>query len=374
MSGMLRKRGKGSWELRIELGRDPVTGKRRFRHCTVRGTKKDAERALTGALHRRDTGMDFAPTRVTVAEYLERWLRDYAAVNVAPSTLRRYEQIAARLRPLLGSVRLQALRPMQIQDAYSQLLEDGLAARTVLHHHRVLREALHHAVRWQLIARNPVDAATPPRPVDREMRALAPDEVRQVLAACDDPPLRTIIHVAVTTGLRLGELLGLRWSDLELDGGTASISRAAQYLPGTGVTFRQPKSARSRRNIALSPETVRTLQEHRRWQLDHPLTVGPGSDGQDLVFAAPDGSVRRPYQVTDAFRSLVQRADLGPLRFHDLRHTAATLMLRAGVPTKIVSTRLGHATAALTLDTYSHVTPDMQREAAAAIDAVLNVP
>ena len=371
MAGTIRKRARETWEVRFELGRDPGTGRRRFRYRTVRGTKKDAERALTQALHRRDTGTDIAPARVTVAEYLQRWLRDYVAVNVAPSTLRRYEQIVGRLLPLLGALRLQHLRPTHIQEAYAALLPDGLAARTVLHHHRVLREALQHAVRWQLAASNPADAVSPPRPADREMRALTPGEVHRLLAADGDPGLRAIIHVAVTTGLRLGELLGLRWSDLDLDGGTASISRAAQYLSGTGITFRQPKSARSRRNIALSAETVRTLREHRRRQLERRLAAGPAYVDQDLVFATADGSVRPPYQVQAAFRTLVQRVGLGPVRFHDLRHTAATLMLRAGVPIKIVSTRLGHATAALTLDTYSHVTPDMQREAAAAVDAVL---
>ena len=371
MAGTIRKRARETWEVRFELGRDPGTGRRRFRYRTVRGTKKDAERALTQALHRRDTGTDIAPARVTVAEYLQRWLRDYAAANVAPSTLRRYQQIVGRLLPLLGSLRLQHLRPTHIQEAYAALLQDGLAARTVLHHHRVLREALQHAVRWQLAASNPADAVSPPRPAEREMRALTPDEVHRLLAADGDPGLRAIIHVAVTTGLRLCELLGLRWSDLDLDGGTASISRAAQYLSGTGITFRQPKSARSRRNIALSAETVRTLREHRRRQLERRLATGPAYVDQDLVFSTADGSVRPPYQVQAAFRTLVQRVGLGPVRFHDLRHTAATLMLRAGVPIKIVSTRLGHATAALTLDTYSHVTPDMQREAAAAVDAVL---
>ena len=234
MAGMLRKRGKHSWEVRIELGRDPVTGKRRFRHRTVRGTMRDAERVLGEAMHQRDTGMDIAPNRVTLEDYLRQWLRDYAAVNVAPSTLLRYAQIVDRLRPRLGSVRVHALRPAHIQEAYARLLDDGLAASTVLHHHRVLRAALQHALRWQLIARNPADAVTPPRAEDREMRALTPEEVRHLLAACHDPQLRAVIHVAVTTGLRLGELLGLRWGDVDLDGATATIRRSAQYLPGDG--------------------------------------------------------------------------------------------------------------------------------------------
>ena len=314
MAGTIRKRARETWEVRFELGRDPGTGRRRFRYRTVRGTKKDAERALTQALHRRDTGTDIAPARVTVAEYLQRWLRDYVAVNVAPSTLRRYEQIRrGDSCPCWARSACSIFAPRTSRKPMQRFCRTGLAARTVLHHHRVLREALQHAVRWQLAASNPADAVSPPRPADREMRALTPGEVHRLLAADGDPGLRAIIHVAVTTGLRLGELLGLRWSDLDLDGGTASISRAAQYLSGTGITFRQPKSARSRRNIALSAETVRTLREHRRRQLERRLAAGPAYVDQDLVFATADGSVRPPYQVQAAFRTLVQRVGLGPV-------------------------------------------------------------
>ena len=371
MAGMIRKRGKRSWEVRIELGRDPVTGKRRFRHRSIRGTKRDAERALTESLHQRDHGTDVRPARVTVRDFLHRWLSDHAAGHVAPSTLTRYRQIVGRLTPLLGALRLQELRPEHIQEAYARLRDDGLAPRTVVHHHRVLRTALQQAVRWQLLSRNPTDAVTPPRPQDREMRALRPEEVRLLLVACDDPDLRAVIHTAIATGLRLGELLGLRWADLDLDGGTAAITRAAQYLPATGVTLRPPKTFRGRRTIALSDETLRTLRSLRTRQIERRLACGPVYQNLDLVFPAAAGALQPPYRVSQAFHRLMASTDLGAVRFHDLRHTAATLMLRAGVPTKIVSTRLGHATASLTLDTYSHVTVDMQRDAANAIDEVL---
>lgn len=371
MAGSIRKRGKDSWELRIELGRDPVTGKRKFRYQSLHGNKREAEQALTDALHRRDTGNDVAPTKITVSEYLERWLRDYAKVNVAPSTYHRYEQIVDRLRPLIGSRRLQDLKPAHIQAAYGSLLGEGLAARTVLHHHRVLREALHQAMRWQFMTHNPADAVTPPRPARTEMRALDATEVHALLDGCADDQMRTIIYTAVTTGMRLGELLGLRWSDVDLEGGTVHLVRAAQYMPETGVTFRTPKTSRSRRSIALSEESVRVLRTHRKQQIERRLSLGEGYADGDLVFATIDGQPEPPYRVSQTFRRLVQRLKLGPLRFHDLRHTAATLMLRGGVHPKIVSDRLGHSTIAITLDTYSHVLPDMQRDAAAALARVL---
>lgn len=294
-------------------------------------------------------------------------------VNVAPATLRRYLQLSARLIEQLGALRLQQLQPAHIQEAYAAILSEGLAPRTGLHHHRLLREALGHALRWQLMARNPADAVLPPRPEAHEMRALRPDEVQRLLNDCRDPQLRTIIHIAVTTGLRLGELIGLQWGDIDFDTETAAIRRAAQYVPGDGTTTRPPKTARGRRTIALSAETVRSLRQHRARQFEQRLAAGAAWVDEGWVFPDAQGRLQPPYRVGDAFRRLVARSDVGHVRFHDLRHTAATLMMQAGVPMKIVSTRLGHATAALTLDTYSHVTPDMQREAAEAIDAVLRV-
>ena len=371
MAGTIRKRGKESWELRIDIGRDPTSGKRRFRYQTVRGSKRQASEALTEVAHRRDTGTDVAPTRISVGEYLDRWLEDYASVNVAPATLGRYSQIVSRLKPALGAIRLQALRPAAIQSAYRLLLGEGLAARTVLHHHRVLREALRHAVRWQFIAQNPADGVTPPRPARTEMRTLNPEQVQYLLDACKDAQFKSIITVAVATGMRLGELLGLRWADIDLDGGTIHLARAAQYLPDAGVTFRTPKTPRSRRSVALSRDSIAALREHRRRQLEARLAGVEHYEVLDLVFATPAGHPLKPYNVSGAFSRLVKSTGLAPLRFHDLRHTAATLMLLADIHPKIVSERLGHATIAITLDTYSHVLPDMQRDAAEALDAVL---
>ena len=172
MAGTIRKRGEHTWELRTELGRDPETGKRQFRYQYVQGTKKLAEQTLTETLHRRDTGSDVTPNKITVAEYLDRWIRDYAEDNVAPSTLQRYRQIVERLKPLLGALRLQDIRPAHIQEAYGRLRRDELAARTVLHHHRVLHEALKQAVRWQFLANNPADATAPRAHRDARTRSL----------------------------------------------------------------------------------------------------------------------------------------------------------------------------------------------------------
>ncbi len=374
MSGHIERRGKDSWRITVELARDPVWGRRRKRTFTVRGTKREAQRALTEALRLRDQGIDIAPSRITVAEYLQRWLGDYAGPNVAPSTLLRYRQICRRLSGQIGALRLQALRPAHIQAAYARLREDALAPRTVLHHHRVLKEALRHAVGWQLLERNPADAVSAPRPERTEMRALDADGVERLLDGCTDDDMRRLVFVAVSTGLRLGELLGLGWGDVDLEARTAAVRRTSQYLGPEGVTLRPPKTARSRRTISLSPSTVAVLREHRVAQSERRLRMGSSYDDQGLVFAAEDGRLVAPHNASRVFGTIVRRLGLTGVRFHDLRHTSATLALKAGVPAKVVSERLGHASVAFTLDTYAHVLPDQQREAADLMDSVLPVP
>jgi integrase len=383
MPGHISKRGKDSWTVVLDQGRDPMTGKRRQLRRSVKGTRRDAEAALVQLLHQRDSGIDAPPGKLAVGEYLQRWLEDYAKGNTAPRTFQRYDEIVRlHLIPALGAILLAKLRPQHIQAYYSKARQSGrvdgkvggLSAQTVLHHHRLLREALHHAVRWQLLARNPADAVEAPRPQRHEMRVLTPEGVQRLLAACRDPDFHAIVFVAVATGLRLGELLALRWSDVDLKGGSVHVTRTLQYVLGQGLMFREPKTSRSRRNVSLSRDTVAVLSEHRRRQLERRLAVGPAYEDQGLVFAGPAGKPIPPYSVSQRFATLVKAAGVGPLRFHDLRHTSATLMLSAGVHPKVVSERLGHSGVAITLDTYSHVLPGLQEEAANLLDAFLAGP
>jgi len=230
MKGHIRRRGKRSWAIVLDIGRD-ASGKRQQRWHAVRGTKQDAERELGHLLHAFNSGGYVEPTKITTRQYLERWIADYARSNVAGKTLERYQQmIDDHVAPEIGHIRLAKLQPLHIQSLYAAKLANGrkdggggLAAQTVVHMHRILRTALGQAVKWQLLARNPVDAVEPPRAAHKEMRALDEQESAKLLAGFERSRLYTPVFVAVTTGLRRGELLALRWTDLDLDAGQLII-------------------------------------------------------------------------------------------------------------------------------------------------------
>ena len=365
------KRSTNSWSIQIDLGRDPFTGKRRRRTFSVRGSKRDAQAAERQALTERDRGIDIEPSRITVAQYLDRWLDNYAVVNVRPITLARYRSLVKRLKTLLGEVSLQKLRPDRVQASYSVLLRDGLSAGTVLAYHRLLHQALSHAVGLQLIPTNPAAAVKPPRARPAEKRALTPAEVEVLLASIQDDEMRRIAHVAVTTGARLSEVVALTWKSVDLEGRQMAITRAAHYLPGKGVSFEEPKSAAGRRTIALARSTIATLQEQKRAQAEQRLRIGPSWSDRDLVFPDQLGEVRRPYAVSARFARLATVAEFDDITFHNLRHTHATVLLRGGVNVKLVAARLGHANAAVTLQTYQHMQPDLAEHVADVVDDLL---
>ena len=374
------QRSEGSWSLWIELGSD-ASGKRRQKTVTVRGTKRDAQRELNRILHELDTGSFVDPAKMTVAQYLERWLADYAKVNVSPKTYEGYEEfIRVHLVPAFGAHPLPKLTPLHIQNYYSRALQTGrrdgkggLSARTVLHHHRVLREALQLAVRWQLLVRNPADAVEPPRPEKKEMQVLNADQIGHLLSVASRTRLYVPVLLAVATGMRRGEVLGLRWQDVDLKNGMLSIRQSLQQTK-EGTSFKQPKTQKSRRMVALPPSVVEELRRHQAAQTDQRQLMEGGYQNHDLVVAHPDGCPFSPGGLTHAFADLIAGTGLPRVRLHDLRHSHATHLFREGVHPKIVSERLGHATVGITLDVYSHVLPGMQAEAALRIDAALRRP
>jgi integrase len=307
----------------------------------------------------------------TVAQYLERWLEEGVRHCVRPKTFLNYELCVRRLLPDLGRVRLRALTPEHIQHALGSLIHGGLAARTVRQVHMVLRCSLKQAVLWRLVASNPSDAVKPPRPVRKEIRTLTEEEVRRLLAVTAGTRHHSLWIFLVTTGVRLGEALALRWADIDLVDGQATIRRALQRQRGMGMVFVEPKSNRGRRTVPFPPETLKALEAHRQ-DLDRERQQAAKLwQENDLVFPSPQGRPRDMTYLSFTFHRGLERAGLPRLRIHDLRHTAATHLLTKHVHPKIVQELLGHSTIAVTLDTYSHVMPALAKSASAYMSSLV---
>ncbi len=377
MRGHIRQRGPRSWAIVLDLGRD-AAGRRRQKWHSIRGTRRDAERELARLLHEIHTGAYVEPSRMKLSDYLDRWLEDYARPNVSGKTFERYEEIVRlHLKPALGHHELSKLQPIHLARYYAQALasgrvkgKGGLSARSVLHHHRVLHAALQQAVKWLLLPRNPAEAVDPPRPEHREMRALDEAATAELLRAASSSRLYLPVLLAVTTGLRRGEILGLRWQDIVFENSTLAVRQSLEQTRA-GLAFKQPKTSKGRRVVALPTITLEALNRERARQAEVKLALGGAYQDHDLVCARDDGLPWPPDTFSSAFVGLVRRAGISVVRFHDLRHTHATQLLRQGVHPKIVSERLGHATVGITLDVYSHVLPGMQAEAASKTDAAL---
>ena len=378
MKGYLKRRSDHSYSIVIYLGRDAITGKKRQKWHTVQGNKKKAEEELTRLLHEVNTGTYVEPSKLLVKDYLERWLKDYAKGTVGKKTFERYEGIVRdHLIPELGSLQLTKLQPLQIQSCYTRWRESGrrdgrkggLSAQTVLHHHRVLSEALHQAVCWQLVARNVAEAVKPPTPEFCEMRALEEDEFTQLLAAAKGTRLHIPILLAGTTAMRRGEILATRWRDIDFSSRVLFVNRSVQETR-EGIFFKEPKWGCFRR-IDLFEVTAEMLDAHRHTQTEIKRALGDGYEDNDLICSQEDGRLWLPSAFTSAYRDLLRRRKLRNVRFHDLRHSHATQLLRDGENPKMVSERLGHSRVAFTLGRYGHVMPGMQKEAAARGDRKL---
>jgi integrase len=357
--GSIRKRADGKWEARVRLA-----GKQR----SVYGkTRAEVQRKLKTLIADADKGVLPPSEKLTLAEHVERWLQDVVKHSVRPRTYRGYGELMRRYAlPTLGDVRLTQLQPPHVQQLYGELLERGLSVMTVHHVHTVLHQALQQAVKWNLAPRNVTDLVEPPRPQRKEVIALTSEQVRTLLGTSSGTRTDVILRTAVSTGMRQSELMGLRWSDVDLESGTIYVSR--QY--GRDGDYTEPKTSKSRRRIDLPETTSAILRAHRTAQLQERLAATEWEDN-DLVFCTRNGRPLIHRNVLRDFALQLRKADLPHVPFHALRHTHASLLLQQGVHPKVVQERLGHSTIAQTLDTYSHLTPSMGREAADKLGALL---
>ncbi len=381
MKGHIYKRAKNSWTIIYDLPVDLVTNKRRQKSQTIKGTKREAERALREVMLSLEQGSYVKPNKITLGELLRQWLKEYASMNTTDRTQESYTSIIERhLIPSLGRISLRELQPQHLQSYYAKKLSEGradgkggLSARSVVYHHRILSKALDFAMKMGLVVRNVAKVVEPPRVARKTMQTLSPEEVTHFLDVARETDYYVYFATLLYTGLRRGELLALRWRNLDLDSGKLTVVETAYKLGNGEYRIKEPKTAQSRRTVTLPLSLVDLFKVYRSDQELLRIQLGISLNADDFVFIRPDGSPVNPSAVTLAFRRIIKRAGLKGIRIHDSRHTHATLMLSAGIHPKVVSERLGHANIGITLDIYSHVLPGMQEAAAEKFDRMFEV-
>jgi integrase len=375
MKGHIYKRSKDSWTIVYDLPADAASGKRRQKSQTVKGTKRDAERALREVLLSLENGSYVKPNKITLGEWLDQWCESFVVMNTTPRTYVSYRSIINNhLRKGLGAIILSRLEPQQIQEYYASRLDKGrvdgkgsLSNRSVLYHHRILSKALDQAVKMGLIVRNVAKLITPPRVARAKINVLDANEASRLLDVASETPYYCLFSTLLFTGLRRGEAIALRWKNVNLLGLELNVVETA-YRIRKEFIVKEPKTLHSKRAVSLSPSLAVLLREYKEDQEAMRKKMGKPLTDEDFVFSWPDGRPLDPDVVTKAFHRILGKAGLTNIRLHDLRHTHATLMLKAGVHPKVVSERLGHANIGITLDIYSHVLPGLQEAAAERFD------
>jgi integrase len=371
--GSKRKLKDGVWELRVDLGTDPVTGKRKQSSRTFHGPARAADQAL------RDLVDQQAPSRsdgvgATFGQLLDQWLEECERLELSPTTLRNYRaQVEHTIRPALGKVQLARLTAKNLDALYGAMKEDGKSAKTIRNHHAAISTALHQGVRWGWVRANAAELAKPPRVAHKRVSVPSLNVVRDVIEAADrrDPRLAPMLMLAALTGMRRGELCALRWSDVDLDSGTIHVNRSVVVVPN-GLAEKSTKTDRSR-SVALDPVGVAVLSQHRarttQWMSDAGKEFTPDA----FVFSpfVEATTPFRPDNVTSFFIRVRNEVGARTVRLHDLRHFTATQLIGAGVDVRTVAGRLGHSDPSVTLRVYSHALEERDRAAASIMGNLL---
>jgi integrase len=366
--GQIVARSDRRWLVRVYLGRDHQSRRRKYHNRTIRGGLRAAQGYLNNRLRERDLGREIEGAQITCNEYFDRWLQMAAKPKLRSKSYRDYEALLGRyIRPKLGGRMLPALTPLDIQGLYHGMHERGLSGRTIRYAHAVLHSALEQAVKWRLLLQNPSAGVELPKQARSEMRVMTPEEVRRFLQQALATRYGVVFAVAVTTGMRPSEYLALRWADINWNCGTVTVARTLEKGSG-GWRFADTKRARSRRVIKLQNWVTGLLSRSHDLQLVR-NTLSTAAAGQ--MFKTNSGQPINSDYLARQFKQILHQAGLPRMRLYDLRHTAATLALIAGVPAEVLSEQLGHASAAFTLDVYAHVLPHMQEEAATRVETLL---
>jgi integrase len=376
---MAKRRGNGEGSITrrkdgLYMARYWVETPKGSKRKTIYGKKRDeVADKLARALAERADGIVYDDENLTVGEYLNSWLKGSVHGSVRQSTFDRYEiAVRVHIKPALGRVKLKKLSPAHVAGFYQNRLAAGSAPASVNKLHVTLRKALDQAVKWHMVPRNVAEAVKAPRPAPPEMRTLSAEETRKLIEVARGDKLGALYMLAVHTGMRQGELLALKWQDVDLENAKLSVRRTLTMSNGR-ILLGELKTKKSRRTIRLTDAAIQALHEHLARQLEGMERLGDAYRDEGLIFASQVGTPINPTNLRRrSFAALLRRANLPKIRFHDLRHTCATLLLSRNVHPKYVQELLGHANIAITLDTYSHVIPGMGDHAMRAMEDVLS--
>jgi integrase len=377
MKGHIRRRGERSWELKFDLGRDP-SGKRQIRYLSFKGTKKGAEIELARLIAQNAAGEGIDPSKETIAEFAQRWDRDWLSLNVGPKSLERYRQVLRLfIIPYLGGMRLQKLRAARLAELYAKLVRAGghkgrpLSAASVGYAHRVLHRMLGHAATWGVVTTNVAASVSPPPLPEGEITILTEVQIGATLRHLEGRTLRPIVSFLLGTGCRRGEVLALRWRDLDLDQGIVRIERSVEQTKA-GLRIKSPKTKHGRRNVSISPWIVAELKAHRTRQQERRLALGQGRAApDDLLFARWDGKLRAPHWLSQKFAQVMTALQID-CTLHGLRHTHVSQLIAAGLDVLTISRRIGHASPSITLDVYSHLFKNTDARAAEIMEVAFS--
>ncbi len=392
MAGSIEKRGKNSYRLTVSEGFD-LNGKPMIHRKTVHGTKKDAEVELAKFVTEVQNGLVIDGKSLKFSEFTEIWKRDYGSKELAPSTYKRYcRMLETRLLPYFGHFYINKIKPTDIMKFYDLLEKDTqlvrkkgnngsktkkpLSGKTILEHHRLLRAMLHKAVYWQLIVANPAERVQPPKARKPKRRSYDDEQTKILLEnlellSSEDTKYKVAIILTVFTGVRLGELMGLEWQDIDFKNGIISINRSSQYLSDIGVFTKVPKTESSIREIAIPEFIISLLAEYKLWYEEQKSIYGELWMNSDRLFVQADGKPMHPSTISKWFVKYVGQIGLPVINFHGLRHTNASLLVAQNIDIAVISARLGHAQISTTLDFYVHPLLSHNRKAGYALENLL---
>ncbi len=392
MAGSIEKRGKNSYRLTVSEGFD-LNGRPMIHRKTIHGTKKEAEVELAKFVTEVQNGLVIDGKSLKFSEFVEVWKRDYGSKELAPTTYKRYcRMLETRILPYFGHFYINKIRPTDIMKFYDLLEKDTqlvrkkgnngsktkkpLSGKTILEHHRLLRAMLHRAVYWQLIVSNPAERVQPPRAKKPKRRSYDDEQTKILLEnleklTVEDTKYKVAIILTIFTGVRLGELMGLEWQDVDFRNGIISINRSSQYLSDMGVFTKVPKTEISIREIAIPEFIISLLEEYKLWYEDQKLIYGELWTNSDRLFVQADGKPMHPSSISKWFVKYVGTIGLPVINFHGLRHTNASLLVAQNVDIAVVSARLGHAQISTTLDFYVHPLLSHNRKAGYALENLL---